>query len=428
MSKKRIPVLCIFATAIAAASVAYFRFTQASAPPIRQTAQEKPVAALPLITEQMEPSTLPNVPAAMAGDQKTAVKESSKAKTIDELVAEAKDAMSRRAYDKASESLQAAYAATAEPDQRMAIGQMLYECLIRIHDYEGALALGRELLTLSPSPEERLLLTRQLAALLHQMGKGEEAEALLDQTMANEQDPTARAKYEAQLRGIWRHTPGRTDEVVSNLTDRLEANPKDEAALRELGNIYLKSRRDYRAAQPIYEQLVALHPEDPQTQNALLGIYKETRNFDGIRSIYENQLAQAGGSDPALRFQIAQTELQAGRGDEAVTYAEEYLSGENATPFQLQMLSAVYDKAGRKDAALAVLDTAIGRETNDQQRVSMQFQKSDMLVWNKQYDAAELLLRSIIQAAGGDQQTISRAKGEIIRIYEMQGKMSELNL
>jgi tetratricopeptide (TPR) repeat protein len=310
----------------------------------------------------------------------------------------------------------------------MKIGQMLYECLVRTHAYEEALALGRELLELSPSPEERLTLNRQLAALLHRTGKAAEAEVLLVQAMGGEQDATVRAKYEAQLRGVWRHTPGRMDEVVSNLTERLAVNPKDEAALRQLGDIYLKSRRDPKAAQPVYEQLAALHPDDPQIQAALVGIYRETQTFEGIRGIYEKRLAQTGGNDPTLRFQIAQTELQAGRGDEAVAYAEKHLSGDNATPFQLQMLSTVYDKAGRRDAALATLDTAIARETNAQQRVSMQFQKVEMLIWNKKYGAAESLLRSIIASSGDDQQTVSRAKGEIVRIYQMQGRLSELNL
>jgi|GEM_PF-1267578 len=339
----------------------------------------------------------------------------------------ARAAMGRKAYDKAAEMLRQALAEETDPEKRMVIGLMLYECRVRTQAYEEALTLGRELLTLSPSPEERLTLNRQLAALLHRMGKPDEAETLLSQSMAEEQDSAIRAKYDAQLRSVWRHTPGRTDEVVTNLTARVSANPQDELALRQLGDIYLKSRRDYKAAQPVYEQLAALYPEEQQIQAALVSIYRENHNYDGVRRVYENRLEQTG-EDPTLRFQIAQTELQAGRGDEAVAYAEKHLAGEQATLFQLQLLSTVYDKAGRKDAAIATLDTAITRETNAQQQLSMQFQKAEMLIWNKQYVAAETLLRSIIKSAGDDQQTISRAKGEIVRIFEMQGKMSELNL
>lgn len=358
----------------------------------------------------------------------TLTKPSMQTVSVKEQVLNAKTAMSRKAFDKARESLSAAFAATTDPDERMATGQLLYECLIRTQTYDDALTLGRELLTLSPSPEERLVLNQQLAALLHRMGKSAEAEALVTQAMSQEHDAATQAKYEAQLRSIWRHTPGRTGEVVSNFTNRLAANPRDEAALWQLGDIYLKSRRDHKAAQPVYEQLAALHPEDPQIQVVLLGIYRETENFDGMRRVYENRLAQSGSNDPTVRFQIAQTELQAGRGDEAIAYAEKHLSGESATPFQLQMLSAVYNKAGRKDDAMATLDTAIVRETNAQQQVSMQFQKTEMLIWNKRYDEAEKLLRLIIQAAGDNKQIESRAKGEIVRIYEIQGRISELNL
>lgn len=433
MAKRSVWILACLAAALSLAVVAYLDSHRRSSPAEDNTTDPRPrgnaladhradAKATPgPVATQVDTGTLSEPKVQPAPHRDSAV-------TVDEQVADARSAMSRRAFDKAADSLRAVLAVTIEPDKRMEIGMMLYECLVRTQAYDEALALGRELLTLSPSPEERLTLNRQLAALLHRMGKANEAEALLSQAMAEEQDPGARTKYEAQLRSVWRHTPGRTDEVVSNLNARVASNPQDEAALRQLGDIYLKSRRDYKAAQPVYEQLAALHPEDQQLQSTLVGIYRENQNYDVVRRVYENRLAQADGDDPTLRFQIAQTELQAGRGDEAVAYAEQHLSGDTATPFQLQMLSTVYDKAGRKDAALATLDTAIVRETNSQQRVSMQFQKAQMLVWNKQYDTAEALLRSIIASAGDDQQTISRAKGEIVRIYEMQGKMSELNL
>jgi tetratricopeptide (TPR) repeat protein len=260
------------------------------------------------------------------------------------------------------------------------------------------------------------------------MGRSADAEELLNKAMSSEQDAAIRGKYEAQMRSIWRHTDGRTAEVVSNLNAQIKSNPQDEKALRSLGQIHLKSRRDYEAALPVYEQLAALKPDDLEVQGALLNIYRETHNFDKIKAVYEAQLKKSAEDDPALRFQIAQTDLQAGKGDEAVAYAEKHLSGEKATPFQLQMLSSVYDKAGRKEQALTTLSTAIERSTDAQQKVSMQFQKADMLIWNKQYDEAETLLRAIRSANKDDKQIVSRVNSELIRIYQMQGKMGEVEL
>lgn len=348
--------------------------------------------------------------------------------SIEGSVADAKAAMSRKAYDKAQSSLHEALSITSDPDERMRLGQMLYECLIRTHSYDDALMLGHELLTLNPSPQEKLVLTQQLAALLHRMGRADEAEQLLREAMEAEQVPATKERLQAQLRGVWRHTEGRTAQVVSDLTAKLEQNPQDEDALQALGNIYMKSRRDYEAALPIYEQLAALNPDDTQTQSTLLGLYRKTKNFDGMRRVYEKRLEQAGGDDPALRLSIAQTELQAGRGDVAVEYAEQYLSGPDATPFELQMLSTVYDKAGRKNTAVATLDTAITRETNAQQRVSMQFQKVDMLTWSKQYEQAEAELRGILSGCKDDRMIRSRVNSELIRLYQMQGRMGELDL
>lgn len=348
--------------------------------------------------------------------------------SIEQLRADAADAMGRKAYDKARDMLEAVMAQTLGADEKMLVGMDLYECLVRTYEYEKALALGKELLTLSPSPEERLKLNQQLAALLHRMGRSGEAEDLLNQAKTAETDSSMQAKYEAQIRSIWRHTDGRTAEVVSNLTVQVDANPNDEEALKQLGAIYLKSRRDYEAAMPVYEQLAALKPDDPEVQGALLNIYRETHRFDKIREVYETRLEQSAEDDPTLRFQIAQTELQAGKGDDAVAYAEEHLSGEEATPFELQMLSSVYDKAGRKEQALDTLSTAIERSENPQQKVSMQFQKADMLIWNKQYTEAEALLRAIRDANKDDKQTVSRVNSELIRIYQMRGKMGEIEL
>ncbi len=339
----------------------------------------------------------------------------------------ARVAMDHKAYDKARKSLEKAFASTADPDEQMEIGQQLYESLIRTHAYTEALELGRTLLSLNPTPGERLTLTQQMAALLHRMKKSDAAEKFLREAIEAEQNPSNREQLQAQLRGMWRYTEGRTAQVVSDLTAQLDQNPEDEEALQELGEIHLKSRRDYKAALPVYEQLAALNPKDQKVQSTLLRLYRETDNFDGLRRAYENRLSQSGGDDPTLRFQIARTELQAGRGDSAVEYAEQHLSGNNATPFELQMLSTIYDKAGRKDEAMVTLDTAIASESNWQQRVSMQFQKAGMLIWHKQYTEAERLLRSIIKAAGDDRQTNSHAKSEIVRIYEIQGKLSELN-
>ena len=344
------------------------------------------------------------------------------------LEAQAKAAMTRRAYDKARDSLVQLFNCESDGAERIRIGQMLYECLVRTHAYEEALKLGRELLALGPSSEVSLRLTQQLAALLHRMGRQTDAETLLREAIATEKDPGPKERLSAQLRGIWRHTAGRTDEVIADLEARIEQNPRDREALRTLGEIHLKSRRDHESALPVYEKLVELDPSNVRLETTLLGLYRKNRRFDGMRRIFEERLDKSGDGDPTLHLSIAQTELLAGRGDEAVQYAESHLAGEDATPFELQMLSTVYDKAGRDEAAVATLDTAIARATNDQQRVSMQFQKADMLVWDKKYAEAEALLRSIIETAGDDKQTLTRAKSEIVRIYEMQGKLSELNL
>ncbi len=350
------------------------------------------------------------------------------ATSLEELKVDAADAMDRKAYDKARVALESVMAQTVDLDDKLVVGQDLYECLVRTHDYDAALALGQELLSLNPTPEERLLFTQQLAALLQRMGRSDEAEKLLGDAIASADDAETKEKLEGQLRSVWRHTDGRMDEVVAGLERTLETDPNDEQALKELGAIYLKSRRDYESAKPVYEKLAELQPEDQQVQSALLKVYRETDDFDGMRRVYEQQIELSEDDDANLRFQVAATELYAGRGDDAVTYAEEYLGGDDATPHQLQMLSKVYDRSGRKEEAVRALDQAIDQSNDLQQRTSIQFQKADMLFWNKQYAEAEAILRKIKQENADNQQVLSRVNNDLLRLIQAQGKMGEIKL
>jgi len=133
-----------------------------------------------------------------------------------ERVTLALEAMDRKAYDKAGDLLKQAMAGTTDPDERIRLGQMLYECLIRTHDYQEALILGRDLLTLNPTPDEQLLITQQLAALLYRIGQNPEAEKILLKTIADEKYKPEREQLKAQLRRFLLYTKGRNKEIQTN--------------------------------------------------------------------------------------------------------------------------------------------------------------------------------------------------------------------
>jgi hypothetical protein len=46
-----------------------------------------------------------------------------------------------------------------------------------------------------------------------------------------------------------------------------------------------------------------------------------------------------------------------------------------------------------------------------------------MLICNEKYDDAEEVLRSILAVRREDRQTISRARSELVRLYELQGRL-----
>ena len=74
------------------------------------------------------------------------------------------------------------------------------------------------------------------------------------------------------------------------------------------------------------------------------------------------------------------------------------------------------------------LDQAIVQSDDLQQRTSIQFQKADMLFWNRQYAEAEAVLREIKQENLDNQQVLSRVNNDLLRLIQAQGKMGEIEL
>ena len=345
-----------------------------------------------------------------------------------ELLAQARAAMGRKAYDKAVPMLEKALGLVSDAEQRMMIQSMLAESLAATQQYEAAANLYRQMMREAPGDPERGMAAVRLSQIYFMQNKFAEAEKALDEVQfAGTNQVEATAIQYAKLR-IWQAQPGRLAEAASNLEAKVTANPSDKASLELLGTIYYKVQSDFEKAKPIYEKILAVEPTNTVVQNTLLGIYQQTRDFDKARAIYEQYLTTYPDQADGIHFQIATMYVQSGQGDDAVEYAEQYLGGNNATPTQLSQLATIQDYAGRLDEAAYSLARAVQLETDTAQKAEFQFQQADYLVRQQKYVEAELILRTILDANRGEQSTVTRANSELFRIYQMQGKISDLNL
>jgi tetratricopeptide (TPR) repeat protein len=347
---------------------------------------------------------------------------------VKSVIAEARAAMSRKAYDKAAELLRQALAVETDPEAKQQIRALLAESLAATQDFEGAVAVYREYLAAATSDQERVLGVTRMAAVLSLAKRFGEAEAALAEPGLVSDDPAMRqAILHAKLR-LWQAQPGRLDEVAAELEAKMAADPADRESLELRGTIYLKVQRNYDKAKPVYEKLLAQEPDNAGLQNTLIGIYRETRDYAKAREVYESYLAAHPNEADGIRFQIASLYIQSGQGDEGVAYAEKHLNGADATVEQKEQVARIYEFSGRLGDAAKTLKEAETAAQDAAKKNDIRFRQADLLIRQQKYAEAEALVRGVLSETGLDKETKARANQELIRIYQVQGKVGELGL
>jgi tetratricopeptide (TPR) repeat protein len=348
--------------------------------------------------------------------------------SISPTIEAAQEAMERRAYDKAAEALKQALAEETDPGKKQQIRAMLAESLAASQDFDGAGAVYREYLAGATSDEERVLGVSRLAAVLSLQKRFDEAEALLADPGLIGDDPAQRQAIQFAQLLLWQSRPGRLDEVAGELEAKTSADPADRESLELLGTIYLRVQRDHDKAKPVYEKMLAQDPDNPGLQNTLIGIYQETRDYGKARDIYERYLEHHPEQADGIRFQIAALYVQSGQGDDAVAYAREHLAGPQATAEQREQAARIYEFSGRLDDAAQLLQEAQSVAPDAGKKTDLQLRQVDLLARQEKYAEAETLVRRILTENPANRDIRARANQELIRLYQMQGKVGELDL
>jgi tetratricopeptide (TPR) repeat protein len=344
------------------------------------------------------------------------------------LLSDARAAMSRKAYDKAAEMLKHALTRESDPERKQQIRVMLGESLAASQDFDEAVGVYKDYLAAATSDEERVLGVTRMAAVLSLQKKFTEAEQILSSPSLIGNDPAHRqAIQHAQLR-LWQSQPGRLDQVVTELEVKVASDPADRESLELLGTIYLKVQRNYDKAKPVYEKLLVQEPDNAGFQNTLIGIYRETRDYDKARDIYERYLAAHPKEADGIHFQIASLYIQSGKSDEGVAYAERHLNTAEATTEQKEQVARIYEFSGRLDDAAKTLRESENATKDAAKRTDLRFRQSDLLIRQKKYTEAEALVRRILSENSSDKEIKARANQELIRIYQVQGRVGEMGL
>lgn len=137
---------------------------------------------------------------------------------------------------------------------------------------------------------------------------------------------------------------------INDLKRRLQADPKDAAALLELANVYHEVGM-FEQAIGFYEQAMAITPNDPDLLTDLGICYQKLRNNDHALELF----ARAQSIDPkhwqSLYNTVVVLAFQLGRLDEAETALRRLEAAHPGLPQTSELASALAQERSRRSAA-----------------------------------------------------------------------------
>ncbi|MFW6154557.1 MAG: tetratricopeptide repeat protein [Planctomycetota bacterium] len=217
--------------------------------------------------------------------------------------------------------------------------------------YERAEELYRAVYERTRGTEASLRYLEKLTMFLQRIGKVDAAEALLNQTTAEQAADQAglylmKARFLTETR--------RYDEARAQIEKVLQAFPDDERGYRFLGQWALATGRDWGAGVDALAELMRRHPED----TALAEHYYEMLMRAGMndRAIEELEARLADHpQDDATMALLAQAHYMQGRIDEAKAMCDRAISANGDQVRARVLRSDILFERGQREASLADL-------------------------------------------------------------------------
>jgi tetratricopeptide (TPR) repeat protein len=290
--------------------------------------------------------------------------------------------------------------ATASAEQKMQVAMLLAHIAEQKKDFVGAAKVMEAAVAVVPEGIERVRAMLHLATLLQQGQNNEGAEkVLLEACKAPQTTPeTKMIAQEAQrsLLGVWANMPGRLDAAVKDAEAAVAANPKDEAALSRLADIFTSYKADAAKASGALEKLAELRPDSQETHYQLLGAYRQSKQHDKAVEYCRKKLpSQNKSSAVRMAFDIGQLLLQSGKKDEAVAWMREKFDKPDRTLEECHMLSGFYQSAQMLDAAEETLSKGLPLSRSPHEKAGLMLRLATMAMQRKDFLKAVALLDGV---------------------------------
>jgi tetratricopeptide (TPR) repeat protein len=196
---------------------------------------------------------------------------------------------------------------------------------------------------------------------------------------------------------------GQWQEAESLLQEILRQDPKNEAALIELGMIQLLDRRDSLTAKPYLEQAFQVNPRNEVVMQELLGIYEETKTWEAGLNFFRSlppEARQSGFAD----FSVGAALMALERPQEAVEAFQRavYDVGYQAYSAR-ESLAEALTASGRTEEAIREYEAVIMGPYMPQQIHTARVKIASLLIDRQQYAEARRILIQLQDSQPADE-------------------------
>jgi tetratricopeptide (TPR) repeat protein len=263
-----------------------------------------------------------------------------------------------------------------------------------------------------------------IAEIYERKDQVDEAIAAYEKVVAAAESEFQRRSAQSRLLNLLAKSD-RLDEVIARYETRLQEDPKDETARRQLIEIYTRYKPEAKKAIALLEKAAEAQPGDADLQRRLAMAYQNAGQPDKAINVYET-LAAADPDRKAYYYErAASIEARRENPEAALLWAERIVKEGEQSASAYARYASVCEQIGRHKEALEAYAMAARKSGNAQLRDHYRLRAASCARMGKLPKKAEALLRQLSEH--GESASIrAQAKRQLFELLEQQDRLDEI--
>lgn len=198
-------------------------------------------------------------------------------------------------------------------------------------------------------------------------------------------------------------------QLLTRQIDLEEDVPKKAELFKQLARLYVGELKDEDKAIETFRQVLELDATNEQAVGALEGLYRKGERWEELARLMRDQIGLTDDAEALKRHRATLADVLADRldrADEAIDQYQDLLEADPDDANALTSLERLYDKTGRADEYLEILDKRIEAAGSDEEKATLCRRMATE--WEErpggQERAAEYL-EKVVEYTGGDDET-----------------------